>query len=72
MTTSVLSPKFQIVIPKAIRKSLNLQPSQRMQVIEKDGKIEIRPILTPDQLIGLLKDKAHHPFEREKSDRKLS
>jgi hypothetical protein len=31
----------------------------------------LSPILTPDQLVGFLKDKAHLPFEREKSDRPL-
>ena len=70
MTTSLLSPKYQIVIPKEIRKSMNLQPGQRLQVIEKDGKIELRPILTPAQLLGFLSDCAHIPFERE-LDRKL-
>ncbi len=71
MTTSLLSPKYQIVIPKEIRKALDLKPGQRLSVIEKDGHIELRPILTPDQLIGFLKDKAHIPFEREKTDRPL-
>ena len=65
MTTSLLSPKFQIVIPKEIRKSLNLKPGQRLQLTEKDGKIEIRPILTPDQLIGFLKGKKPLKLERE-------
>lgn len=65
MTTALLSPKYQIVIPKEIRKSMNLQPGQRLQLVAKDGKIEIRPILTPDQLIGFLSDCAHIPFERE-------
>jgi len=55
MTTSLLSPKYQIVIPKEIRKSMNLKPGQRLQLTEMDGKIEIRPILTPEQLIGFLK-----------------
>jgi AbrB family looped-hinge helix DNA binding protein len=71
MTTAILSPKFQIVIPKEVRRSLNLQPGQRLQLVEKEGKIEIRPILTPDQLIGYLKDCAHIPFAREKIDREL-
>lgn len=70
MTTALLSPKYQIVIPKEIRKSMNLQPGQRLQVIEKEGKIELRPILTPDQLLGFLSDCAHIPFERE-PDRQL-
>jgi AbrB family looped-hinge helix DNA binding protein len=71
MTTSLLSTKYQIVIPKEIRKSLNLKPGQRLQVTEKDGKIEIRPILTPEQLIGFLKGKTKVRFEREKQDRPL-
>ena len=71
MTTALISPKFQIVIAKEIRKALNLQPAQRLQLVEKDGKIEARPILTPDQLIGFLKGKTKLPFEREKHDRPL-
>ncbi len=65
MTTSLLSPKYQIVIPKEIRKSMNLKPGQRLQLTEKDGKIEIRPILTPEQLIGYLKGDKPLEFERE-------
>lgn len=71
MTTSVLSPKFQIVIPKEVRRKLALKPGQRLAVTEKNGKIEVRPILTPYQIIGFLKDKANIPFERDKSDRPL-
>jgi AbrB family looped-hinge helix DNA binding protein len=71
MATALLSPKFQIVIPKEIRKSMNLKPGQRLHLVERDGKIEVRPILTPEQLIGFLKDKAHIPFERDKTDRPL-
>jgi AbrB family looped-hinge helix DNA binding protein len=65
MTSSLISPKFQIVIPKEIRKSMNLKPGQRLQLVERDGTIEIRPILTPDQLIGYLKGDKPLEFERE-------
>jgi len=71
MTTGRLSPKYQIVIPKEIRKSLNLKPGQRLQFTEANGKIEVSPILTPGQFVGFLKDKAHHKFERDKTDRPL-
>ena len=71
MTTSLLSPKYQVVIPKEIRKALDLKPGQRLNVIEKDGHIELRPILTSEQLIGFLKGKTKLPFEREKQDRPL-
>jgi len=65
MTTSLLSPKYQVVIPKEIRKALDLKPGQRLNVIEKDGHIELRPILTPKQLIGYLKEDQPLEFERD-------
>jgi AbrB family looped-hinge helix DNA binding protein len=68
MTTSLLSPKYQIVIPKEIRQKLALKPGQRLSVTAKDGHIELTPILSPE-VVGLLADCAHIPFERE-SDHK--
>jgi AbrB family looped-hinge helix DNA binding protein len=65
MTTTLLSPKYQIVIPKEIRKSLDLESGQRLQLTEVDGRIEIWPILTPDKLIGYLKEGKPLDFERE-------
>ena len=34
---TTISIKFQVVIPKAARKRLNLRPQQKLTVIEKDG-----------------------------------
>jgi AbrB family looped-hinge helix DNA binding protein len=65
MTTALLSPKYQIVIPKEIRKSLKLKPGQRLHLTEVDGRIEVRPILTPEQLIGFLKGESPLELERE-------
>jgi AbrB family looped-hinge helix DNA binding protein len=65
MKTSLLSPKYQVVIPKEIRRALDLKPGQRLNVIEKDGHIELRPILTPEQLIGYLKKDQPLEFERD-------
>lgn len=70
MNISLLSPKFQIVIPKEIRKSLNLRPGQLLQFVEKGGTIEIRPLLGPDELIGFLKGPEPLVYERE-ADREL-
>ena len=65
MTISLLSPKYQVVIPKEIRRALDLKPGQKLSVIEKDGHIELRPILTPEQLVGFLKGETPLEFERE-------
>ena len=40
MTTATLSPKFQIVIPSAIRKALKLVPGDKFQVMSFEGRIE--------------------------------
>jgi AbrB family looped-hinge helix DNA binding protein len=69
MTTLILTSKYQVNIPAEIRKFMKHQPGQSLQITEVSGKIEIRPILTANQLIGFLKDKHPLEFEREKCDR---
>ena len=71
MTTAILSTDYQIVIPEEIWKAFDLKPGQKLSVIGKDGHIELRPILAPEQLIGFLKGEGHLEFEREKTDRSL-
>ena len=69
MTTATLSPKFQIVIPKGIRNLLHLKAGQKLQVSAKGAHIEVRPILSPDDLIGMLK--SDKPFECD-ADKRIS
>jgi AbrB family looped-hinge helix DNA binding protein len=52
MDTVALSPKFQVVIPKAVRRALGLQPGQRMQVRLHAGKVELEPEKTVACLKG--------------------
>jgi AbrB family looped-hinge helix DNA binding protein len=40
MYTVTVSPKFQVIIPQAIRQSLALQPGQKVQAILDDNRIE--------------------------------
>ncbi|MFK5921357.1 MAG: AbrB/MazE/SpoVT family DNA-binding domain-containing protein [Verrucomicrobiota bacterium] len=70
MDISTLSPKYQTVIPKKIRKEMNLQPGQQLQFTVKDGRIEIQPILSGQELIGYLKETKPLEFNRD-ADRKL-
>jgi len=53
MTTIHLSPKFQIVIPKAVRKALNLIAGQPLEARVTDGKIELIPLQPMQAARGL-------------------
>lgn len=44
MNSVKVSSKYQIVIPKEIRESMNIKPGEPMQVFEFDGRIEIVPV----------------------------
>lgn len=55
MHTVIVSPKFQIVIPKLIRDALCLRPGQKMKIMEYDGRIELIPDRDISELKGFLK-----------------
>lgn len=55
MQTVILSPKYQIVIPKAIRETLKLKPGQRIRLIEHENRIELIPDREISELRGFLK-----------------
>lgn len=45
---TALSSKGQIVLPKAIRDSLSLQPGAKLMVLSDGENILLKPILQPD------------------------
>ena len=49
MTTANVSPKFQVVIPLAVRQPLKLQPGTKLQITEIKGGLRLTPLtpLTP-------------------------
>jgi len=55
METVTISPKYEVVIPSAIRKSLGVEPSQKVQVILYDNRIEMIPIKPIEETRGFLK-----------------
>ena len=55
MLTVTVSPKYQVVIPKAIREALKLRPGQKIRVIEYDGRIEMIPDRDIAELRGFVK-----------------
>jgi AbrB family looped-hinge helix DNA binding protein len=50
-----ISPKYQIVIPREVRESMNLRPGEEMQVFEFEGRIEVVPVRPIRQMRGRFK-----------------
>jgi AbrB family looped-hinge helix DNA binding protein len=50
-----LSPKFQVVIPRAVRDRLHLVAGQRMQVIAYGNRIELIPEQKLEAMRGFLR-----------------
>ena len=55
MLSVKVSPKYQVVIPKEIRDSMNVTPGQRMQVVQYENRIELIPERDISELEGFLK-----------------
>ncbi len=70
MHTVTLSPKFQVVIPQAVREALSLRPGEKFQVVSYDGRIELIPVQRMKQSRGFLKGMTAR-IERTENDRPL-
>lgn len=55
METVTISPKFQVVIPKAIRETLKLKAGQKVQAIVYEDRIELIPVRPIRKMRGFLK-----------------
>lgn len=59
-----VSPKFQVVIPKAVREALGIQPGQRLLVVPYGARIELVPVREIGEMKGFLAGMDPR-FERE-------
>jgi len=55
MVKVTISAKYQVVIPKQIRQSLNLKKGQKMIVLVKDGIINLLPEKPLSEMKGAFK-----------------
>lgn len=55
MDAVTVSPKFQVVIPLAVRRALGLVPGVKLQVINFENRIELIPIRSSKSLRGSLR-----------------
>ncbi len=55
MDVVTISPKFQVVIPRAVRERLKLTPGQKVQAIVYDDRVELIPLRPAKSLRGFLR-----------------
>ncbi len=55
MLTVTVSPRYQVGIPRALRKQLNVRPGQKVEVLVYKGRIELIPVKKPKSLRGYLR-----------------
>lgn len=64
MNNVTVSPKFQVVIPLAVREALGIKVGEKMQVFCYDGRVEFIPTQPMRAARGLLRGIDTH-IERE-------
>ena len=55
MSIVTVSPKFQVVIPRAIREAMGLEPGQKVQALQYQNRIEFIPVRSMRAMKGFLK-----------------
>jgi AbrB family looped-hinge helix DNA binding protein len=69
MAQATISSKYQLVIPKEIRREIHIESGQVVQVLAKGGVITLVPDRPLSELRGMLRGIETTGF-REKSDRR--
>ena len=68
MAVVTVSPKFQVVIPQAIREALGLKPGQKVQALQYLDRIEFIPVRPLKAMRGFLKGiETHVPRDRDRA-----
>jgi AbrB family looped-hinge helix DNA binding protein len=69
MASVKVSPKFQIVIPKAIREEMQLQPGQELFLYLHEGALRLSLPRSIRELRGIAKGIRWEPTDRDRNDR---
>lgn len=54
MKQVTVSSKFQVVIPREVRESMDIQPGTRVQVLQYENRIELIPLRDLKSLRGFI------------------
>ena len=57
MSETTLSTKYQIVIPKDVRRDLHLKPKQKFVVLTRNGIVQLVPKKSIAEMRGILEGK---------------
>jgi AbrB family looped-hinge helix DNA binding protein len=63
MAVVTVSPKYQIVIPKAVREKLGIRPGQKVEAFAVGNRVELVPVQPMRTFRGRFPDLP--PLERE-------
>ena len=68
MDAVTVSPKFQVVIPKAVRERIDIRPGEKLQVLSFDNRIELVRTQPMRKVRGFLSG-LDSSFDRDEEDR---
>ena len=54
MTVVKVSPKYQVVLPRQIRRALGITAGQKMEVLQYGDRVELIPVRRVRELRGFL------------------
>ncbi len=55
MKSVTISPKYQVVIPREVRQSMEIKPGSKVQVLLYENRIELIPVKSLRRMRGFLK-----------------
>jgi len=55
MKSVTISPKYQVVIPREVRQSMEIKPGTKVQVLLYENRIELIPMKNLRRMRGFLK-----------------
>lgn len=64
-----VSPKYQVVIPKAVRDELQIRPGQDLFMYTYEGSIKLSPRRSISELRGIAKGMTWRKDDRDRKDR---
>jgi len=55
MKSVTISPKYQVVIPREVRQSMEIKPGSKVQILLYENRIELIPMKNLRRMRGFLK-----------------